>query len=325
MFLSIIIPVYNVERYIKECLDSVIPQIENKADIEVIIVNDGTRDNSMCIVNNYLSSNANIRIINQENQGLSQARNHGLEASSADYVWFVDSDDYLKEGAIGHLVGVIKSHVDVDVFASYMDRYIEKTGEYVKRNYTGTKDWSGGDYLRKRLPWSPCQRCIYKRSLLADNNIRFIPGILHEDGPWGSMTIYSAKKIYFLSDSIYVYRIRNSGSIMTSIKIKSAYDLITGHQKLMDFLRQNVDDDEYFFFRKFIFCQISVLFSYCKALYNTDDFKEFYNLNYDYIVNEARWLLLHGCLNIFILIISISPKVLMAMMRTSYFVKKILK
>ena len=146
MFLSIIIPVYNVEKYIKKCIDSIVTQIDKMHDVEIIVVNDGTKDDSMSIVNTFMQSNAIIRIINQKNQGLSQARNNGLKASSAEYVWFVDSDDYLKANAISYFRSISTLNSNVDVFASYMDRYVEENRIYLieyrkKRLYNDLCDW----------------------------------------------------------------------------------------------------------------------------------------------------------------------------------------
>uniref|UniRef100_UPI003864C4B3 glycosyltransferase family 2 protein n=1 Tax=Methanobrevibacter sp. TaxID=66852 RepID=UPI003864C4B3 len=91
---SVIIPVYNVEKYLKECLDSVCNQ--TLANIEIICVNDGSTDNSLAILNEYAQKDGRIKIISQENQGLGAARNRGLEDASADYVYFLDSDDYIE-------------------------------------------------------------------------------------------------------------------------------------------------------------------------------------------------------------------------------------
>ena len=108
--LSIIIPVYKVEKYIARCLDSIFNQKVDDSLIEVIVVNDGTPDNSMQIVNSYVAMHRNLTIINQENQGLSVARNVGLAKATGDYVWFVDSDDWLVEDAFSILFGYMKDN-----------------------------------------------------------------------------------------------------------------------------------------------------------------------------------------------------------------------
>lgn len=318
MYLSIIIPVFNVEKYIKECLDSIIPQIEHRKDIELIIVNDGTKDNSMEIVNSYLSMDVIIRVINQENQGLSQARNNGLACSVSDYVWFVDSDDYLKEYAIDYFLEVSTANPDVDVFASYMDRYIESSNRHIHKKNRGRNIWQGKEYLFKNMPKGAAQRFIYKRSFLVENSLRFIPGILHEDGVWGCQMLYCANKVYFLTKSIYVYRLRSNGSIMSNIKIKSAYDLLIGHKILVKYLNENVSKEDYFKYRQYIFSQIVCAFGYCKPLFKTAEFKEFYKDYYEYIINEARWLFFHGSYKISVITISVTPKILMSLMLFRY-------
>lgn len=324
MFLSIVIPVYNVEDYIKECLDSIIPQIENRNDIEVVIVNDGTKDNSMNIVDSYLSSNAIIKIINQENQGLSQARNNGMKASSGEYIWFVDSDDYLKANAIPYFLSKSKEFPDIDVFASYMDRFIEGSNKYINKSNKGENLWSGKNYLFNGNPKGAAQRFIYKRSFLINNNLHFVPGILHEDGVWGCQMLYCAKSVYFLADSIYVYRIRGNGSIMSNIKIKSAYDLLTGHKILMEFLDKKVAQEDYYEFRKYIFNQLRCILGYCKRIYNTTDYRKFYAENSPYIRNEAKWLRRNGRGGWEITIVSFSPKLLMACIRLRFVLLRIL-
>ena len=102
MKISIIIPVYNVENYLAECLNSVVNQTYR--NIEIIIVNDGSTDNSFSIIQQYQLQDERIKIINQENQGLSAARNAGMKVASGEYLWFVDSDDYVAINACEEFV-----------------------------------------------------------------------------------------------------------------------------------------------------------------------------------------------------------------------------
>lgn len=106
MDLSIIIPIYNVERYLKKCLDSIYCQILN-LPVEVILVNDGTKDNSIEVIKPYLNLPQTI-FIDQHNQGLSVARNNGLKVSSGKYVWFVDSDDWIPDGFVESFCNSLK-------------------------------------------------------------------------------------------------------------------------------------------------------------------------------------------------------------------------
>lgn len=124
--LSIIIPIYNVEEFIEECLNSIILQVSESFPIEIIVVNDGTPDNSMTIVNRIQTRIPNLfRIINQENQGLSMARNNGLRVAKGEYVWFVDSDDYLLSNALLKVKEYIEKYPNIDVFSSFLRQYFE--------------------------------------------------------------------------------------------------------------------------------------------------------------------------------------------------------
>ena len=113
MKLSIVIPVYNTEKYLEKCLASCVNQEVEKADYEIVVVDDGTKDNAMAIALRYQENYPNIKIFSQENAGLSAARNMGLSHCSGDYVWFVDSDDYIEEGSLSLIFNKIEENPDV--------------------------------------------------------------------------------------------------------------------------------------------------------------------------------------------------------------------
>lgn len=127
MLVSIIIPVYNVEQYIEQCLSSIYAQDISEDIFEVIAVNDGTPDNSMSIVKTIASQHKNLVIINQENQGLSVARNTGLDHAKGEYIWFVDSDDWLTKDSLSIVLDTIISYPKIDVFATVLMMQYEKT------------------------------------------------------------------------------------------------------------------------------------------------------------------------------------------------------
>ena len=116
MRLSIVIPVYNVEPFIRGTLDSIYKQGVDESLFEVIVVNDGTLDNSMAIVEMFADAHTNLAIINQKNQGLSAARNSGIKVAKGDYIWVVDSDDSITENSISQALGEITRHPDVEMF-----------------------------------------------------------------------------------------------------------------------------------------------------------------------------------------------------------------
>ena len=108
MYLSIIVPVYNVEKYIRPCLESIFFQGLNEKDYEVIVVNDGTRDRSMEVVDSFQTAHSNMTIIHQENQGLSIARNTGMKHAKGDYIAFLDSDDILAKNSLKRYKNMLK-------------------------------------------------------------------------------------------------------------------------------------------------------------------------------------------------------------------------
>ncbi|MEE1008487.1 MAG: glycosyltransferase [Agathobacter sp.] len=120
---SIIIPVYNVEKYLKRCLDSVCNQAYE--NLEILIVNDGSKDGSLKICNEYANKYSNIKLLNQENQGLSESRNNGLKAATGEYVMFVDSDDWLCDGAVNEMVNFMEEN-QCDVVSSAWNVVYEK-------------------------------------------------------------------------------------------------------------------------------------------------------------------------------------------------------
>ena len=120
MLVSIIIPIYNVEKYIEQCFTSIYAQDISEDIFEVIAVNDGTPDNSMSIVKTIASQHKNLVIINQENQGLSVARNTGLDHAKGEYIWFVDSDDWLTKDSLSIVLDTIISYPKIDVFATVL-------------------------------------------------------------------------------------------------------------------------------------------------------------------------------------------------------------
>lgn len=274
--LSIIIPIYNVQKFIEECLDSICSQIIEAFPTEIIVVNDGSPDNSMTIVNRISSMKPNIfHIIDQENQGLSMARNNGLKAAKGEYVWFVDSDDFLLPHALQKIKEYIDKYPDVDVFSTFLRHFYENSGKFKDNIKAWKKVGTGKEYLYAKMPIGASQRFICKRNFLIENNLQFQPRRLHEDAIWGYEMLYMAKSICVIETPLYVYRIRMCGSIMSSIKIKTAYDLIFGHRYLSSFAEQNVLQEDKVKFREAIFGMILTLLDFCKNLYGTNEYADF--------------------------------------------------
>ena len=147
--ISFIVPVYNVEKYVKQCLDSILAQIGDFPGSEIIVVNDGTKDNSMAIIEHLELEHSCIRVINQENGGLSRARNAGIEAAKGDYIWLVDSDDWLDKNALKILYQAMSTHPNFDLYVTALNWTID--GVVIKQDIdklNATYD-CGIEYIKK--------------------------------------------------------------------------------------------------------------------------------------------------------------------------------
>lgn len=296
MILSIIIPIYNVEQYLELCLDSIHTQQVEIKNFEVIIVNDGTPDNSMAIVKRYSGCYSNLGIIEQENQGLSVARNVGFKKAKGDYVWFVDSDDWLTENAISYVIESIKKNPDVEVFATVLNMFYEKSGKTIVEYKPNLNVKTGRDYMFKNnnANRGACQRYIFKRSFLIKNNLEFMPGVYHEDGEFANRMLYLAERLIILPVPVYNYRIRANGSIMSSRKMKMNYDLVKIYYSLLDFAEIYVKGNkDYWQYREKIFACLSAAIQFSRKDIFSKEFDIYYQENKKFIKQEARKLLPH--------------------------------
>lgn len=296
MFLSLIIPVYNVEQFIDECLHSIYIQGFSEVNFEVIVVNDGTIDNSMSIVDRFAGQHKNLVIVNQENQGLSMARNTGLAHAKGEYVWFVDSDDWLADNSLATVFDAIKQYPQIEVFATILMMQYEGKGcseiEYTPNLNVRT----GRDYMFRNhnANCGACQRYIFKRSFLEKYDLKFMPGIYHEDGEFSNRMLYLADSLRILPTPVYNYRIRTSGSIMSSRKMQMNYDLVKIFSVLRDFADKYVKgNDDYWAYRMKIYeCLADIIFFSRNEIFSKG-FDGFYQQNKQLIKHEARILLRH--------------------------------
>lgn len=233
MRLSIIIPVYNVEKYVAKCLLSCINQDMPADDYEIIIVNDGTPDNSMEIVKKIADNKSNVTIISQTNSGLSAARNRGLSIARGEYVWFVDSDDWIRNNCLEEIYNTCKNS-DLDIL--YIGATRVRTDNSMKRDffYNLSAVYSGKECLNFDKIMPCAQYAIYKKRFLRDNAIYFYVGIFHEDIEFTYRAIYFAHKVHF-TDSVYYYHFLSPNSITRSVNPKKSFDLIVVCESLSKF------------------------------------------------------------------------------------------
>lgn len=291
ILLSIIIPIYNVEKYIETCLNSILSQLLSNNNIEIIIVNDGTLDNSMTIVNNIIKRKSNITVINQENHGLSVARNTGLFHAKGEYVWFIDSDDWLLPNAINDVLAYIEKYPEVSVFSTILEIHEENSNKPYQEYYPIEKELTCKEYLFKRYRQGASQRFIFKKSFLKKNDLTFYPGIIHEDDLFGIKMLYNTEKLIILNKPVYAYRIRKSGSIMSSISLRTPQSLIFIHKELKSFMNKKVLNEDKQQFQERIHSELYNYFHFSRHIANTKEFKQQYEKDKSYIKAESKFLL----------------------------------
>lgn len=232
--ISAVVPVYNVERYLKDCLDSIVGQIVPFD--EVILVNDGSTDNSRRICEAYCEKFSYLKIADQENQGLSAARNAGIRLATDDYIVFIDSDDMVRDDMTLRLGEILNGSeydavfYDGDVY--YEDRTGEPSNYFTRGGRFYGRDMRGKDYLREAFledyVVSSCM-AVYRVQFIRDNHIYFPEGIYFEDHAFCLQTYLMAEKVRCIDHALYIRRCR-SGSIMS--------DMDSG-RKCRDFIKVN--------------------------------------------------------------------------------------
>lgn len=227
--LSIIVPVFNVEAYLRKCIDSLINQeIKN---YEIILINDGSTDNSEKICIEYKNKYPHIiNYIYKKNSGLSETRNTGIREAKGEYICFIDSDDYIEKNSLSKFITIInKEKPDIIYYGYYYEKesFIEGRFSYKsEKNKTFSKD----DFLiselsKRNLPIPACFG-LYKKKIILDNNLFFVSGILHEDERWSPQILLKSNKIFTTDHIIYHYVQRSDSITHKRDKTKNGLDLL---------------------------------------------------------------------------------------------------
>ena len=241
--LSIVIPVYNVQKYITKCINSILGQIKENPNVELIIVDDGSPDNSIDIIKPLIESCSNVRLISQQNKGLSEARNVGLSYSKGEYVWFIDSDDYISNDIMEGILGELDGGIDMlqlnwqTVFENNKETIINHDYNFKKGIVSGLEA-----FLNNLVPIQ-VQFTIFLLYFLIENRLRFYPGIYHEDSEFKPRAIYLAKSIKFHEPIVYNYLQRLNGSITSSFKIKNGLDTMIVAKNLKNFYQNTIREN----------------------------------------------------------------------------------
>lgn len=227
MFLSFIIPVYNAEKYIAECLNSLLAQDLPSEEYEIICVNDGSNDNSLSILQDFADSYRNIRIINKENGGVTTARNAGLVAAQGDYIWFIDADDLIKENILAQLkIMIPDAGCDRIVFGAYqfLDNLTEEEQERSRnRQLTTNTSWYDA------VVW----RSLLRKDFLQQHDLYFrYPELTHgEDGLFMYEVTLADPIMVATEEVFYFYRI-HSGSADTSVSVDNLSRKLRSHIRI---------------------------------------------------------------------------------------------
>ncbi len=237
---SVIIPVWNVEKYLSGCLYSVLGQTYQ--NLEIICVNDGSPDHSAEILAQFAASDQRIKIITQKNQGLSAARNTGISAASGEYIFFLDSDDYLHPQAIEILVSVAQKTGSELTICNFQET--KAVYEPIKPDKTLTEikyhilDHPLDLYLKrdKRVTCTVWNR-LYHKKLLTD--LRFINGIVFEDVPFTSCLLPMLDKVAYIPENLCYYFVGSTSITRSSFNIHKLKSYVTGLQSIFEYYQHH--------------------------------------------------------------------------------------
>lgn len=283
--ITVIVPVYNVELYLRDCIDSIINQ--TYTNLEIILVNDGSTDTSLDICKEYASKNKNIKIINKENGGLSDARNAGLEKATGEYIMFVDSDDFLTPTSCELLYNSIKEHDVEFVSANFVFTNEEgvpwqkpKFSENFQSRYLDIDDYLYSFYLINSIVWNK----IFKKEFLDKNKLRFKVGLLAEDAHFTTLVFLKAKKTYYLKDVVYNYRQRKNNKSNLSISYHCSEEYFKKVNESYKIIYENFKKYNQMNFYKYYYAKsiAYILYKFVDSVLLTD--KERIN-----VLKEMKW------------------------------------
>lgn len=246
MKLSIIISVFNLEKYITKCINSFLNQDIPTDIYEIIIIDDGSTDNSSKLIKDYVSGHHNISYYFKENGGASSARNLGLKYAKGEYIWFFDGDDWVKSNILKTIINKFDKYKTDIIFLNY--EYINEENKILykttftnhnKQIFNGLDffDIAPGDFI---MP----HRFIIKRDFIINNKITFIEGITFEDDEWAPRILYHTKSCYVIMEPIYFY-LKRGNSLMSSFNLNKIPSFLKVIESLKNF-RDNIVSDENF-------------------------------------------------------------------------------
>ena len=245
-FLTVVIPVYNVEKYLNRCIESIL--LQEWKNYDILLVDDGSTDRSPQICDDYVKAYDFISVIHKENGGLSEARNTGISQAKGEYVYFPDSDDWLEPDTFMALAEVLESQ-KFDII-SFNREFVKGEEDAIVSEPEVTQVFEGKDAFVQMLKHSYitgfANDKIYRKSLFIDNNILFPKGKYYEDLGTNYKLFLSAKKVYATNQKYYHYLIDNPDSITQSWNEKKFSDMFGFFKDIFysDFVRSQLNQEE---------------------------------------------------------------------------------
>ena len=257
--ISVIVPVYNVEKYLPKCLDSILCQ--TFSNIEIICVNDGSTDNSRKILEEYKNKDSRIIIVDKKNGGLSSARNAGMKVAKGEFFSFIDSDDWIDSSMLEKLYKNITS-LDTDISICAVHQFDETNQKIDDSNPYYTLEYFDSSFDNKSFSYKETKPFImdvcvmawnklYRRSLIDKCKAEFPDGLIFEDGPFFFTIFFKTQKVSIVREFLYYYRVNRTGSIIQKAGKKFIHIIDVAeimYNKIKDL--PDFDDIKYIFFRK---------------------------------------------------------------------------
>lgn len=246
IFFSIVIPVYNVEEYLQECVDSVITQ--KYEDYEIILVDDGSKDSSGKLCDIIAENNSKVKVFHQENAGLSEARNTGIKNAKGKYLILLDSDDRLSDNSLFNIHKEIVKSGYKDCIVNRIELLFEDTNEIEECNYFFEDDLNNFSIMQayqslqnKKGLYLTAWLFVVKLDLIIEKDLNFYPGIYHEDEEWVPRLLSNINSLAFNNNLFYVYRLSRKGSITSTKNSKRMLDKI----KITKLMENEYNNEKY--------------------------------------------------------------------------------
>lgn len=287
--ISFIIPVYNVENYIEECINSIACQ--DSTMFNIVLVDDGSSDKSGQICDQYSMQYDFIKTYHKKNGGLSDARNYGIKYANSKYIIFVDADDYIDENFIEHIKSI---EINEDLILLNAVKYYDKNKminlnngyEKLKLSYQ-SKTLLLKDFCSlNKYPASACDKMV-KKDIIINNNLFFVKGQLSEDIEWTLNLLLSIDSINYINTKYYYYRQNRKGSITKSFNLKHFYDI---YNVLVKYTKKDCSDEKQKYINGLLSYEYLMLLSSVNS-FNRNERKELFNQlrKYSFLLKQGQY------------------------------------